>query len=146
MPTNDERREVAAKLRELPDIPSEMGTWEGGLMFIEPSRADEADYSQIHKVLFGCLPADIMHPCDYEELHARLADLIEPEERRCRVVTDIRAFSQTQDMHVKSCSACGYVFGSEEHRQLLPGLDERFAIDSVVIPNYCPNCGAKVVE
>lgn len=69
----------------------------------------------------------------------------EPEERTCRVVTDIRAFSQTQDMHVKSCSACGYVFGSEEHRQLLPGLDKRVAIGSVVIPNYCPNCGRRVV-
>ncbi len=89
---------------------------------------------------------------DYEEgspahvLCCDLADLIEPEERRCRVVTDIRALSQTQDMHVKSCSACGYVFGSEQHCQLLPGIDKRVAIKSVVIPNYCPSCGAKVVE
>lgn len=115
-------------------------------MFIEPSRADEADYSQIHKVLFGCLPADLMHPCDYEELHARLADLIEPEERRCRLVTEVRALSLTQDMHTKSCSACGYVFGSEVHTQLLPGLGERVAIDPVVIPSYCPNCGARVIQ
>lgn len=146
MPTNDERREVAARLRELPDIPSEMGTWEGGLMFIEPSRADEADYSQIHKVLFDCLPADLMHPCDYEELHARLADLIEPEERTCRVVTEMRALSQTQDMHTKSCSSCGYVFGSEQHCQLLPGLGEMVAINPVRIPKFCPNCGARVIQ
>lgn len=129
MPTNDERREVAARLRELPDIPSEMGTWEGGLMFIEPSRADEADYSQIHKVLFGCLPADIMHPCDYEELHARLADLIEPEERACRDVYDGREFR---------CSECGTV----SHVLL---RDE--AMDwRLVTPSYCPNCGAKVIH
>ena len=119
MPTNDERREVAARLRELPDIPSEMGTWEGGLMFIEPSRNDEADYSQIHRVLLGCLPADIMHPCDYEELHARLADLIEPEERTCRMI----------DNGVElCCSAC----------------DGRHSYDDE--PDYCMRCGAKVVD
>lgn len=81
-----------------------------------------------------------------EEVAARLAELIGPEERTCRVVTNIRALSQTQEMHTKSCSACGYVFGSEEHRQLLPGLGERVVIDPVVIPNYCPNCGARVVH
>ena len=119
MPTNDERREVAARLRELPDIPSEMGTWEGGLMFIEPSRDDEADYSQIHKVLFGCLPAEHMHPCDYEDLHARLADLIEPEERTCHMV----------DNGVElCCSEC----------------DGRHSYDDE--PDYCNRCGAKVVD
>lgn len=118
MPTDKERREVAAKLRDIavrtnpswPALMEALGT---------PGRA-----------------VAVMH----------LADLIEPEERRCRVVTDIRALSQTQDMHVKSCSACGYVFGSEQHCQLLPGIDKRVAIKSVVIPNYCPSCGAKVVE
>ena len=118
MPTNDERREVAAKLRDMacranpswPALMEALGT---------PGRAVTVQY---------------------------LADLIEPQERTCRVVTDIRASSQTQDMHVKSCSACGYVFGSEEHVQLLPGLGERVAVDSVAIPNYCPSCGAKVVE
>lgn len=77
---------------------------------------------------------------------AGLADLIEPQERTCRVVTEVRALSLTQDMHAKSCSACGYVFGSEVHTQLLPGLGERVAVDPVVIPNYCPNCGAKVIQ
>lgn len=85
-------------------------------------------------------------PAQAIERIAGLADLIEPEERTCRVVTDIRALSQTQDMHTKSCSACGYVFGSEVHTQLLPGLGERVAVDPVVIPNYCPNCGAKVIQ
>lgn len=146
MPTNDERRELAARLRELPCIPSELYQWKGRELFLEPSRYDEADYAQIHRILLGCFPADIMHPCDYEDLHDRLADLIEPEERTCRVVTEMRALSQTQDKHTKSCSSCGYVFGSEEHRQLLPGLGERVAINPVRIPKFCPNCGAKVVQ
>lgn len=74
-----------------------------------------------------------------------LCRFYEPEERTCRVVTEVRALSLTQDTHTKSCSACGYVFGSEVHTQLLPGLGERVAIDPVVIPNYCPNCGRRVV-
>lgn len=127
MPTNDERREVAARLRELPDIPSEMGTWEGGLMFIEPSRADEADYSQIHKVLFGCLPADLMHPCDYEELHARLADLIEPEERTCHMRD--ASWDDGQCTWGCICSECGAKH-EHEHSGWM---------------NFCPNCGARVV-
>lgn len=134
MVTDDDRREVAKRLRELPDIPSEMGTWEGGLMFIEPSRADEADYSQIHKVLLGCLPADYMHPCDYEELHARLADLIEPEEQTCHDVSfDSREFV---------CSWCGChidVLGIESEPTMWLG-------GSPIEPSFCPNCGAKVVD
>ncbi len=98
MPTNDERREVAARLRELPCIPSELDQWKGRELFLEPSRYDEADYAQIHRILLGCLPAEHMHPCDYEELHARLADLIEPEERTCRM-------EPTGDGSVV-CSAC----------------------------------------
>lgn len=136
MPTDKERREVAARLRELPDIPSEMGTWEGGLMFIEPSRADEADYSQIHKVLFGCLPADLMHPCDYEELHARLADLIEPEERTCRNIADESYREFGEPFKCSECGAdphdgenffCGFSSGEYDWR-------------------FCPNCGARVVQ
>lgn len=76
----------------------------------------------------------------------RLADLIEPEERTCRVMTDKNAVSQTQEAHTKYCSKCSYVFGREQHRPLLPGLDEEIVLHAVQIPDYCPNCGAKVVE
>lgn len=76
-----------------------------------------------------------------------LADLIEPEpERTCRVVTDKNTVSQTQEVHTKYCSECSYVFGREQHRPLLPGLDEEFVLHAVQIPDYCPNCGAKVTE
>lgn len=80
MVTDEERREVARRLRELPiDMPNEIGKWEDGGLFIDPSIYDEADYSQIHNVLFDCFPAEHMHPCDYDELHTRLADLIDPK-------------------------------------------------------------------
>lgn len=127
MPTNDERREVADGLRrQVKRLGPQM---------------DAHEFAH-----YGADVIDAYSELRWDQMMLRLADLIEPEERTCRVVTDIRAFSQTQDMHVKSCSACGYVFGSEEHRQLLPGLDKRVAVDPVVIPNYCPSCGAKVLQ
>lgn len=125
MPTNDERREVAENLRSMCAC---------GCRYKEE--------------FYDLLVETVMRAWDFHEFSDvadRLADLIEPEERTCRVVTEVRALSLTQDMHTKSCSACGYVFGSEVHTQLLPGLGERVAVDPVVIPNYCPNCGARVV-
>lgn len=58
---------------------------------------------------------DYIHCCD---VMLRIADLIEPEERTCRY------------KHIEGTwyrSSCG----------------ERY--DGVVPPNYCPNCGAKVI-
>lgn len=83
MVTDDERREVAKRLRELPtDMYEVEELWE--MKGLDTCCKDQTDYYLIHFALFGCFPADHMHPCDYEELHARLADLIEPEpERTC---------------------------------------------------------------
>lgn len=83
--TNEECREVARRLRELPtDMYEVEGLWE--MKGLDTCCKDQTDYYLIHFVLFECFPADHMHPCDYEELHMHLADLIEPEpERTCHI-------------------------------------------------------------
>lgn len=125
MPTNDERREVAARLRELPiDMYEVEERWEAEGLGTDCH--DQTDYFLIHNVLFGCLPAEHMHPCDYEDLHARLADLIEPEERTCRM-------EPTGDGSVV-CSACRTEYTS------------RWLHDGEYVERYCPNCGALVEE
>ena len=123
MPTDDERREVAARLRELPiDMYEVEERWEAEGLCAD--RHDQTDYSLIHNVLLGCLPAEHMHQCDYEELHCRLADLIEPGERTCR----------DDGIGVFRCTRCG-------------AFAKRGAVMDCTgqIPlRYCPNCGARV--
>ena len=76
--SDDERREVAERLRELNGNVSHVRRVyedEGFSILCD----DQADYYQICHAVAGYLPAEHMHPCDYEELHARLADLIDPD-------------------------------------------------------------------
>ncbi len=128
-PTDDERREVARRLRELPiDMYEVEELWE--MKGLDTCCKDQTDYYLIHSALFGCFPADHMHPCDYEELHARLADLIDPQERTCHAVRvdvpfDRDAFPDVVEMHQIKCSECGSLLE----------LDWR----------YCPQCGSGVV-
>lgn len=99
MPTNEERREVAAMLREF-----------------EQLRAAFKDSSI-------CAFSDALGVgyMDWEHICARLADLIEPEERTCTVE------HWGGGTFYLSCghAAPGY-----------PGS----------VPEFCPNCGAKVIQ
>ena len=121
MVTDNQRREVAKRLRELPtDMYEAIAEWEKGGLFIDKNISDEADYSQIHNAVFGCFPAEHMNMGDYEELHDRLADLIEPEpERTCHLIED-------EDGRT-ACSECGCT---------------ALYMSSAT---YCPDCGARVV-
>lgn len=77
--------------------------------------------------------------CDnecFDSLLARLADLIEPEERTCRNIADetYREFGEPfkcsecgADPHDGESFCCGFSSGEYDWR-------------------FCPNCGAKVVE
>ncbi len=81
MSTSEERREVAEKLRNLPSDPcADIKKWQADGIFIDANLSDEADYSQIYNAVIGTFPAEYAHHGDYEELHERLADLIEPPE------------------------------------------------------------------
>ena len=126
MITDKERHEVAKKLRELPiDVYEVEGQWktEG----ISTDCHDQTDYYLIHDVLLECLPAEYMHPGDYEELHERLADLIDRptcEMAECSIDHGSRSWGMR-------CSRCGTEF---EHERPAYGW------------RYCPKCGAMVVE
>ena len=192
MPTNEERREVSKKIRELTeDVWSLAKEWEEEGIFTNGQ--DQADYYQIHFAIFGTLPADHMHPCDYDELHKRLADLIEPdytsEESEyfilpkpkdplvCRyssvdgsvydiINENVREWQKQIDEDIQqrlfetfrktctnvgeqmTCSECGaHVYGGIYEHSFVDENGKRI-YTSANKPkwNYCPNCGAKVVE
>lgn len=107
MPTNDERREVADGLRrQVKRLGPQMDAHE-----------------------FAHYGADVIDPDNellrWDQMMLRLADLIEPEERTCRVYMKWDGL----DGHDPTCSACGAYLDDEKWCEL----------------KFCPNCGAKVV-
>lgn len=109
MPTDEERRKIAAELRE--------------------NRDPLTPYNLVDYIF-----DDPWNHNSGEEVAARLADLIEPEERTCHDVSfDSREFV---------CSWCGC------HIDVL-GIDSEPTMwlgGSPIEPSFCPNCGAKVVD
>ena len=107
MATNEERREVAARLREL-----DVHWWD--------KREDEVD---LLETAIGC---DVGQDWQDQYWWERLADLIEPEQERTCNVEQIPYMPGCYEGYW--CSVCHCIeFESDE-------------------PNYCPNCGAKVVD
>lgn len=118
-PTSDERREAAERIRALPsDIYSTIKEWEKDGLFVNATLCDEADYSQIYNAVFGCFPPEYIHPGDREELHERLADLIDPT------------------CHLLPSPDGG--FGCDRCYTWFPSMKEK--------PHHCPECGARVVD
>lgn len=109
MPTNDERREVAARLREI----------------------DEDVWSRFSVEANDIRKAIGLSFFQRDSTVQRLADLIEPEpERTCRNVTD------DPKANYFKCDACDCeITDYEDYKVWISGTW-----------NYCPNCGAKVVE
>lgn len=129
MITDDERREMAKKLREL-DLVEFYG--------------DEFYGSGEAEDVLGLTTVDgYWYKADGV---SRLADLIEPEERTCYAITTVKPLNQVHELYVESCSSCGYCFGGKRRRRLPPYYDEMVPSRTVELPNYCPSCGAKVVE
>lgn len=145
MSTDEERREIARKLRESRESAFD---YRGQLeeVGINLFCFDQADYYLICKAACGFLPAEHMHTCDYAEFHDRLADLIDPEpERTCHDVTPWGDFF--------TCSEC--------NGQIMLRPDVRWPDDGKILrtptlidgeglgmryPRFCPNCGAKVMD
>ena len=95
-PTSDERREVAARLR-----------------------ADHHGYGTEYDFFLHALGMlrEGRGPCDWDKVHKRLADLIDPT---CRIV------SGDADNHMPHCNLCG-----------TGNFD--------LLPKYCKGCGARIV-
>ena len=107
MITNDERHEVAVRLREL-----DTSRWYDGMD--EVCALEDA---------CGC---SIGQDWQDMELKDRLAKLIEPElKRTCHNLGGEEGTNY--ELYDFGCSLCGYCADITE-------------------PNYCPYCGAKVVE
>ena len=116
MPTTDERREIAARLRSVSGAPEWATT--------------------------ACCIAECLGEHDYplwndsKPLFKRLADLIEPEERTCRVVNeksiDLNEHGFTVGCLTVCNLSCGHVTFCANWKP------ER--------PKRCSECGAKVVD
>lgn len=119
MPTNDERREVAAKLRE--HIGKHLFTGQDVEGIIGVQRSD-----------FDALLADASY--------RRLAELIEPEERTCHIIRD----HLTDTVF---CDVCGERFdGVAQYMGMVPnGFSLADYKEEYKDAKFCPNCGAKVV-
>ena len=130
MISDDERREVAERLRGLNGNVSHVRRVyeaEGLSIFCE----DQADYYQICDTVTGYLPAEHMHPCDYDEFHARLADLIDPT---CLACPDVEDTPDGGQFECWSCSVCGNIVS----------VDPDYDTDADG-PTYCEVCGHRIV-
>lgn len=126
MATNEERREVAGYIRQIDCSGFTAHSMDDG-----DGRSLLCAYIA-EAVGVGHAP----YYFDAKPLCDRLADLIEPDERTCRIELSDFADSTGQKMH--RCSACGALT-----------IDDACFFDNVDRIewfNFCPNCGAKVVE
>lgn len=72
----------------------------------------------------------------------RIGGTVYARERTCRISVEKRKVSQTQTAVVKSCSECGFEYGVETENS----FPFEVTIGAVEPPNFCPNCGARVIE
>lgn len=142
MPTNEERREVARNIRDA-DLTKDASFYEEvkGWDHVRATRfvlvSNLGSAIGIDKAIFSI-----------DDLKIRLADLIEPEpERTCYNMSDL------QDCDCFICSECGEAF---ETARLEYDDDLFYSLNDAVHEdyydrcdcdlNYCPHCGAKVVQ
>ena len=153
MPTNDERREVAARLRET--ILTE------GAAVIEKSEGLDAAVAARFVAIPNLVAALNFDKAivSMQELTDSLADLIEPEpERTCKFVADVMITAWDEDDNEietgevadeadMSCDNCDYPMMRDE---CIGWWDEEKGPYGgwLLTPrfNYCPKCGYRVVD
>jgi hypothetical protein len=115
MPTNEERKEIAAKLRALTE----------GVL-------DSREYE--HRAICAIVGCWGNEEYSNMELKDRLADLIEPEsepERTCQIIQH-------------RCTNCDYKINDNSYFEKIILDDWRWTAEGRTA-NFCPNCGMKVV-
>ena len=124
MATNEERREVAARLRK------KHGERQGTF---EPQGMEMQACNRLEDLL-ECLPKR-------RDMFLDLADLIEPDERTCRVelIDTGNEAAYEHYEYIAHCHSCHHEFGYVLY-------DENGDTWQDELPNFCPNCGAKVVR
>lgn len=122
MTSYDERRRVSERLRGLNGNASRVRRAyevEGISIVCD----DQADYYQICNAIAGYLPAEHMHPCDYDELHLRLADLIEPSCDRDALLA-LADELETQQANKGIRQICPYMQPGEAARRIREACGE----------------------
>lgn len=124
MASSDERREVAERLRN-----------EGRALTAIDMGVELASLTLDDAI-------GIEHNATWEECFDRLADLIEPQERTCRILQAYGDESEELDHRMEEiagtpedtvaciCQSCGH----------------EFRYDRMVRPRFCPHCGCRVVS
>ena len=120
--TNDERREVAARLRLLPD---QRGIY-----------SDRQFFELLDEKIFCLLDKALDNPRGFHTWVSNifyLADLIEPEpEQTCQIVQN-------------RCTNCDHEINERAYFEKV-ALDDGCWTAESRTANYCPNCGARVKE
>lgn len=121
--TDEERREVAEKLRRMVGYMRERCAWYG-----KDDDAEACGNAAYRNIADSVIPYS-NNGSHYIEVVERVADLIDPQERTC--------INESASGKYFKCSECG-----AELMQITPGW---VALVSGRV-NYCPNCGARVVD
>lgn len=125
-PTSDERREVAERLRDEADgfrrLENELGQLTIDLGEVTAVFQDVAHFAGFDGTVRTCVLLD------------RIADLMDPT---CNVVRkQVYAGGPQMYKTLWCCSECGFPLAESKYKGHRPFVEE----------NFCPRCGARVVE